>query len=236
MIARVILPLDGTARAEAALAPAASLLGTSRGEALLVHVLAGSDPVERRRAAAYLARTATRLRGRGIRVKTRVLRGPPPAAVVRLARRSGADLIALASRGSGSAGPWPLGSVAREILRTAPIPVLLVRGASSKPFRRVIVRLGTPAESLAVMAFVGELAGSVRTSVALLAAGRASRESVDRAVDVLARLGIPSRLCRRSGPADLVALAVPKSRRALDSVVAGSTRSLLLVRASVAGM
>ncbi len=63
----------------------------------------------------------------GIRPRARVLRGQPAAAIVEEAKRSGARLIVLGSRGArGPAGP-PLGSVALQVARFAPCSVLIVR-------------------------------------------------------------------------------------------------------------
>ena len=79
-------------------------------------------------AAARWAREAKPLLARpGIRPQARVLRGRPAAAIVEEAKRSGAGLIVLGSRGArGPSGP-PLGSVALQVARFAPCSVLIVR-------------------------------------------------------------------------------------------------------------
>lgn len=63
----------------------------------------------------------------GIRPQAKVLRGRPASALVEEARRSGAQLIVLGSRGARSPAEPPLGSVALQVARFAPCSVLLVR-------------------------------------------------------------------------------------------------------------
>lgn len=52
----------------------------------------------------------------------------PAAAILSAARRIGADLIIMGSRGAGSVGRRIVGSVARSVLNDAPCPVLVVAG------------------------------------------------------------------------------------------------------------
>jgi nucleotide-binding universal stress UspA family protein len=63
----------------------------------------------------------------GVRAQARAVRGRPAAAIIAAAKRSGARMIVLGSR--GSSGPWGprLGSVALQVARSAPCSVLIVR-------------------------------------------------------------------------------------------------------------
>jgi nucleotide-binding universal stress UspA family protein len=76
-------------------------------------------------AAALLDARAGRLPG-GVRVQTKMLVGRPGDAIVDEARQSAAGLVVLGTHGRGAVGRAILGSVAHEVLRTAPCPVLLV--------------------------------------------------------------------------------------------------------------
>jgi len=74
------------------------------------------------------ARAAKPLLARpGIRPQAQVLQGRPATAIVEEARRSGARLVVLSSRGARSPSGPPLGSVALQVARFAPCSVLLVR-------------------------------------------------------------------------------------------------------------
>lgn len=97
--------------------------------------LAGMDSANRRKllrqldqAAWRWARAAKSLLARpGVRPQARMLRGRPAPTIVEEARRSGASLIVLGSRGVKSPSGWPLGSVALQVARHAPCSVLIMR-------------------------------------------------------------------------------------------------------------
>jgi nucleotide-binding universal stress UspA family protein len=63
----------------------------------------------------------------GVRPQAQVLEGPAASTIVEEARRRGARLIVLGSRGARSPSGPPLGSVALQVARFAPCSVLLVR-------------------------------------------------------------------------------------------------------------
>ena len=74
------------------------------------------------------ARAAKPLLARpGLRPQAQVVQGRPAGALIEEARRSGARLIVLGSRGARSPAGPPLGSVALQVARYAPCSVLLVR-------------------------------------------------------------------------------------------------------------
>jgi nucleotide-binding universal stress UspA family protein len=57
-----------------------------------------------------------------------LLAGPPAKEIVRVARSVGADLVIVGTHGRRGVRRLVLGSVAEEVLRSAPCPVLVVRG------------------------------------------------------------------------------------------------------------
>lgn len=63
----------------------------------------------------------------GVRPQARVLQGPPATAIIEEARRCGARLVVLGSRGARSPSGPPLGSVALQVARFAPCSVLVAR-------------------------------------------------------------------------------------------------------------
>jgi nucleotide-binding universal stress UspA family protein len=93
-----------------------------------VYVEAAED--ERQAASDYLRRVGDRLRERGFQVEEQVGDGPPAGVIVERAGALGVDLIAMTTHGRGGLERLLLGSVAEEVTRNAPCPVLLVRAAT----------------------------------------------------------------------------------------------------------
>jgi nucleotide-binding universal stress UspA family protein len=148
-VGKILVPLDGSALAEAALSravdivrdcPTASLLLLRAAEA---PVLAGGDPVEAqvevvREAEEYLERVAARVRSEDtVEVSTSVWYGPPAPAIVEAAEIAKADMIVMSTHGRSGLGRLFLGSVAESVLRATHTPVLLLRpvGAPVAPTR-----------------------------------------------------------------------------------------------------
>jgi nucleotide-binding universal stress UspA family protein len=142
---RIVVALDGSDAAEAALEPAIVLGSLSPGAsftlALVVElaapiVLATGQPTpiptdwqewQRRAGQVYLNRLARRLHRRGLEVETTVVEGAGVASrLVTLARELDASLLVLATRASDGLDRLLLGSVADKVVRTAAQPVLVV--------------------------------------------------------------------------------------------------------------
>lgn len=81
----------------------------------------------RRDAASYLTDVRRRLQARGLTVESESPEGPASDAILRRARQLGVDLIAITTHGRAGVDRMLLGSVAEDVLRRAPCPVLLVR-------------------------------------------------------------------------------------------------------------
>ena len=82
---------------------------------------------ERTEAAGYLESLAERLRRQGLDVACQQSEGSPADVILEHARSLPAELVALTTHGRGGIGRMVFGSVAEEVLRSAPCPVLLVR-------------------------------------------------------------------------------------------------------------
>ncbi len=70
---------------------------------------------------------AAELRAAGLEPHVEILEGPPADAILRVAQVRGANLIAMGSRGLGSAKALLLGSVSNKVLQEAECPVLIVK-------------------------------------------------------------------------------------------------------------
>ncbi len=139
---KILVPLDGSALAEAALPKAAELAESSGSKLLLIraaeaHTLPGVDPTEAQikvvqEAEDYLAQVGDRLGALGVKdVETSVWYGPAAYAIVEAARLNKADLIAMTTHGRSGLGRLILGSVAEMVLRGTTIPILLIRLAEA---------------------------------------------------------------------------------------------------------
>ncbi len=137
---KILVPLDGSVLAEAALGKATELVngGTlSLLRAVEAHTLPGVDPVDAQVAAVrdaedYLGRVVRRLKDRGVGpVESHVWYGPPAAAIVEAAEVMQADLIVMSTHGRSGLGRLILGSVAESVLRGTRTPILVVRADSA---------------------------------------------------------------------------------------------------------
>lgn len=144
----VLVPLDATRAAEAALEPAREMAlrlgaalhlvvvvatqGTVRGDrvpaaTLMPFAAQAALELEEREAQGYLDALAAALRGPGLVVTTEVRRGDVPASLAAEAAEPGVGLVAVATHGrSGVQAIWA-GSVAAELLSRTRAPVLLLR-------------------------------------------------------------------------------------------------------------
>lgn len=133
---RVVVPLDGSSRAEQALEATRTLLGATPGRITLVHVVhpmtaMASANVQRDAAReaseAYLAPLAQRLQGATLEVRHETAVSTQVARVVlEAAETHSADLIAIAGQGLSGVQRFLVGSVADKLIRTAAVPVLVV--------------------------------------------------------------------------------------------------------------
>lgn len=137
---RVIVPLDGSGFAEAAL-PAALALTPEPGDRLdfvLVQEVGPAFAIDAwleaypEAAQRYLGEVAARLDAGERTIETTVLTGRPAAELETRARKTGADLIVMATHGRGPVSRFWLGSVADELIRHSHIPVLLIRPSDSE--------------------------------------------------------------------------------------------------------
>jgi nucleotide-binding universal stress UspA family protein len=134
----ILVPLDGSALAEAALPRALELAEVSGARVLLLRAaqastLLGADPTEAQvkvvsEAEAYLAEVQQRLTGQGrVTVETSVWYGPAAYAIVEAARIRRVDQIVMTTHGRSGLGRLLLGSVAESVLRGTTTPILLLR-------------------------------------------------------------------------------------------------------------
>jgi nucleotide-binding universal stress UspA family protein len=145
---RVLVPLDGSDLARAALRPLMELATVLPSEVVLVRAVPstattvlGEPPLyvltrrldadpELAAARGELESEASRLGGLLPVVGTRVEVGDPAATIAAVAREEGAHLIAMSTHGRGGLTRLVMGSVAAGALHHATVPLLLVRAGA----------------------------------------------------------------------------------------------------------
>jgi nucleotide-binding universal stress UspA family protein len=138
----ILVPLDGSALAEAALPKALELAEASGGNLLLLRAaqaldLPGVDNTEAQvrvvnEAEAYLAEVQARLgRQSHVHVDSAVWYGPAAVAIVEAALARRVDQIVMTTHGRSGLGRLLLGSVAESVLRGITTPILLLRAENA---------------------------------------------------------------------------------------------------------
>ena len=146
----ILVPLDGSKRAETIIAHVAELAKKINSKLILLTVIElrlfqdsgtmasasmGNFPSpeeETKSAEAYLAHLQKELIQNDIQVETRVITGLPVAVIKKTAEQEDADLIAIASHGRGGLARVFYGSVAAAILHQVDRPLLLIRSRNIK--------------------------------------------------------------------------------------------------------
>lgn len=141
MYSRILIPLDGSRLAEAALPHAVAQAERFGAQLVLVKVLGplpepamagrsavrGAEEHSAELARHYLEGVAEPLRDKGIDVETVTLEGKPYVEIINHAETAQVDLIVISTRGYSGLSRWLLGSVTDRVVRGATVPVLLVQ-------------------------------------------------------------------------------------------------------------
>lgn len=190
----IVLPLDGSPRAERALDLAAVLAGGLGARLYLLRVPllqdlemqlareqdSGGVPAvfpsmqelvarARGEAEAYLDQIGQQLTDRGIASEAVVVEAAPADAILEAA--AGQHMIVMASHGRGGLGRWAFGSVTDKVLQAASSPLVLVRGSKRWPAEgpgRILVPLDGSALAERVLPQVTALARTFGSEIELL--------------------------------------------------------------------
>ena len=153
----ILVPVDGSSFAEAAVPLAAELARALGWALILLRVLpdphqSGVKPTmyleEEARAVSYLVELATPLRQTGLKVQTEIRTGPTSPTILRESETRHTGLIAMATHGLSGVQEMLFGSVTRDVLRNTQLPLLLVRPAQMPAPPPQATQLGMKAEDL----------------------------------------------------------------------------------------
>ena len=136
---KILIPLDGSSLAEAALPKAVDLVRDSPDATLILlraveaTTFPGVDPLDAQvsvvhEAEDYLETVAARLREEGAyEVRPSVWYGPAAPAILEAARLANPDMIMMSTHGRTGIGRLIVGSVAESVLRGTRTPIFLIR-------------------------------------------------------------------------------------------------------------
>ncbi len=146
MFKHILVPLDGSHLAEAALPATMELAAKFNSEITLLRItqppyipshtsgqiyadlMINMRQEAQKIAEAYLKGQKGSLRQQGFIVNTLVVQGESPAmAILDVAEGQNIDTIVMSTHGRGGIARWVYGSVADKVLRHADMPILLVR-------------------------------------------------------------------------------------------------------------
>jgi nucleotide-binding universal stress UspA family protein len=146
-VRRILVPVDGSDEALAAIEPAAELAKLFGAQGVVATVeervpaspcggfvgeiavpLQPPMPAAPPGRAGHARHAADRLAALGVPVVTLEVAGDAASQILDLVRTASIDLVAMATHGRSGLSRWVFGSVTEKVLRAAPVPVLIVRG------------------------------------------------------------------------------------------------------------
>jgi nucleotide-binding universal stress UspA family protein len=197
-VQQILVPLDTSEIAEAALPIARAFAASTNAVLDLVAVSTDIEPGQTRGLYAYLEDVAAAERLSGLHVRTALRVGDPAEAILEVERELDVDLIVMATAGRSGLGRLLLGSVADRVARASSVPVVLLR-PGQRPIERLQTLLvpvdGTPGGTLA-LAMAVPIARACNARIVLLQAcvsdPMSAETYADRIAARLRRVGLPA--------------------------------------------
>src|SRR5579862_883698 len=192
MFERILVPLDGSPRAELILPQIARILNREDSEIILLRIVNIPESAglvmntnirhqEREEAQQYLHDLAQRVGKKTFKVHARLAEGWPADVILETARTEGATMIAMTTHGRTGLNRWAMGSVAEKVARSSDVPVLMVRSfrrspkgdlepmvPEELPFRRILVPVDGSTTSMSVIGSAEKLAELYGSEVLVL--------------------------------------------------------------------
>jgi nucleotide-binding universal stress UspA family protein len=143
MYEKILVPLDGSRRAEAILPHVQKIARMGQSTVLLMKALqdkmrvgtsptqtqitSGEEEQRKKSAEVYLENLTEELRRMDIKAESKVVYGSPVETIIKVAEEDKADLIAIASHGRSGLGRVFYGSIAAGVLQAVDRPLLVIR-------------------------------------------------------------------------------------------------------------
>lgn len=203
-IQTVLHPTDFSGRSSHALRVACTLARDHEARLILLHVLPEAvltvdelgtrlvPPSEEQRKAALDQLRSMKPIGQNLDVDCRIAEGAPAATVLRVAGETAADLIVLGTHGRTGLTRLVMGSVAEEVVRKAPCPVLAVKETASEdwwPVQAILHPTDFSRHSQEAFRLACALARGPEARLIILHVRAPSKVLLDRGVPVVDRPG-----------------------------------------------
>lgn len=134
MYERILVPLDGSGRAEHAL-PYAEWVAKRLGSSVTLMTACGPDEPMMRALMVYLEKRTEDMQKTGINVDCSCVIGDIADEILNLSEKNRVGLIVMTSRGASGTTRWSLGGVALKVVLHCNTPILLVRTAERHAVR-----------------------------------------------------------------------------------------------------
>ena len=192
----VLVPLDGSETGERAVPWAKAVAGTntrivlmevtplaSTVRSLSGQVIGTAETIQegyRQIADQQLTAARDRWFGANDSISTVVAIGDPSEQILATAKQTGADLIVMSSHGRGAVGRFVSGSVADRVVRSAPVPVMIVGPegdlAKDATIERIIAPIEDSGLSLAAIPVAARISESTKTPIVVVHVVRSAGE------------------------------------------------------------
>ena len=197
MFERILVPLDGSQFAEAAIPYGAELTARLGSELILLHACAQENQPYRSMHQLYLTEAAKKLerymekkfpKCEDWTVRTETVIGEAADTICEYAERRDIRLIVMAAQGASGPKTWTLGNVADKCVRAVSIPTLLIRVKEGSPIEdkkrlisRILLSLDGSVTSEISLPYAEELAKRLKASITLyrMAEGSALKSDFD---------------------------------------------------------
>ncbi len=187
MYSKIMVPLDGSELAEAALPYAEELAARLGSDIVLMHVYESGDEKHRRMHELYLQK-AVEATKRGVKkhlaegqeaggtVEPILLLGHAAEQIVDYAEKENVGIIVMATHGRSGIRRWMLGDVAAKVARSTPKPVMVIRvdgvvdpqGEQKVLLSKILLPLDGSKQSEVAIPHIEELAQRLKAVVVLL--------------------------------------------------------------------
>ena len=126
MYGKILVPLDGSELAEAALQYSAVLATKLHSRIIVFSVCNEGERIERP-LKLYLDKVTEDLYNQGIETISELSYGNPADQIIDFAEKANADLVVMSSHGHGGTSRWRFGGVSSKVMNESYIPLLLIR-------------------------------------------------------------------------------------------------------------
>jgi nucleotide-binding universal stress UspA family protein len=170
MFQRILVPIDGTPQASAALPAARTLARATGASVVLVRVSKSASAAERATAEKATVAVRDELAGSDLQVDTLMRSGDAAEEIVAATQAASADLIVMATHGRTGLRRAFAGSVTERVLANSPVPVVVLKpgGKRMSALRSLLIPVDATAGGALALGAASGLARTASARVTVL--------------------------------------------------------------------